>query len=400
MSPKNGLPAQHSRSFQVLLSAHYRYLIAPRTEQVRIVAKIEELFTELDKGVESLKTARAQLQAYRQAVLKDAFESKLTAQWREDNKDKLETAEQLFARVKREWTVRIEQQHKKWMAAVNHWEKQGKVGRKPKKPRLTKPIPQVDREKVGGLPTLPKGWNWAPFAWLLSAEKIPMRTGPFGTMLKKHEHRDVGVPVLGIENIREGQFIRGNKVFVSKEKATELSAFEVQPGDLIISRSGTVGEICSVPSGLGKALMSTNLLRVSLNLQVVQSKLFVFMFQSGGAVRNQVKEQCKGSSREFLNQSILRSIIFPICSPAEQVQLVGEIEKRLSLADQLLVCIESELRRSNPLRQTILKNAFSGQLVEQDPNDEPAATLLRRIKAEKASRMQETKTRQRKASNA
>ena len=64
--------------------------IAPKKEQSRIVAKIEELFSELDKGVESLKTARAQLDLYRQAILKHTFEGKLTAKWREENKDKLE----------------------------------------------------------------------------------------------------------------------------------------------------------------------------------------------------------------------------------------------------------------------------------------------------------------------
>ena len=69
----------------------FEILIPPPLEQHRIVAKIEELFSELDKGIESLKTAREQLKVYRQAVLKHAFEGKLTAQWREENKDKLET---------------------------------------------------------------------------------------------------------------------------------------------------------------------------------------------------------------------------------------------------------------------------------------------------------------------
>ena len=81
----------------------------PFNEQHRIVAKIEELFSELDKGVESLKTAQTQLKVYRQAVLKHAFEGKLTAQWREENKDKLETPEQLLARIKQEREARYEQ---------------------------------------------------------------------------------------------------------------------------------------------------------------------------------------------------------------------------------------------------------------------------------------------------
>ena len=71
-------------------------------QQLRIVAKIEELFSELDKGIESLKTARRQLEVYRQSVLKHAFEGKLTAQWREENKDKLETPKELLARIQKE----------------------------------------------------------------------------------------------------------------------------------------------------------------------------------------------------------------------------------------------------------------------------------------------------------
>ena len=93
-----------------------------RDEQRRIVAKIEELFSELDKGVESLKTARAKLNVYRQAVLKHAFEGKLTAQWREENKDKLETPEQLLARIKQEREARYGQQLQEWKAA-KEWEK-------------------------------------------------------------------------------------------------------------------------------------------------------------------------------------------------------------------------------------------------------------------------------------
>ena len=112
----------------------------PLPEQHRIVAKIEELFSELDKGVESLKTARTQLKVYRQAVLKHAFEGKLTAQWREENKDKLETPEQLLARIKRERETRYERQLKEWKAAVSRtWEESGKPGKKPTEAEETGP---------------------------------------------------------------------------------------------------------------------------------------------------------------------------------------------------------------------------------------------------------------------
>ena len=95
--------------------------LAPTATQHRIVAKIEELFSALDKGVECLKTARSQLNVYRQAVLKHAFEGKLTAQWREENKDKLERPEQLLARIKRERETRYERKLKEWKDAVKEW---------------------------------------------------------------------------------------------------------------------------------------------------------------------------------------------------------------------------------------------------------------------------------------
>ncbi len=124
----------------------------PLNEQHRIVTKIEELFSELDKGIESLKTAREQLKVYRQALLKHAFEGKLTEQWRKDTIDKLETADDvqgctnaagagsagaasLLERIKQEREARYKQQLEDWKAAVKQWEADGKEGKKPAKPK-------------------------------------------------------------------------------------------------------------------------------------------------------------------------------------------------------------------------------------------------------------------------
>jgi type I restriction enzyme S subunit len=200
-----------------------------------IVSKIEELFSEIDKGGEELKAAQEQLKVYRQAVLKWAFEGKLTNEDIKDNE-------------------------------------------------------------------LPFGWKWVKIGYLLSDTKRGMATGPFGTMLKKHEHQTMGVPVLGIENIGEGIFQMPNKVFVSREKADELKSFTVEENDVIISRSGTVGEICLIPPYMKNSIISTNLIRVRLNKEVIDPKYFVYLFQ-GGYVRQQVFDLCKGSSRAFLNQT-------------------------------------------------------------------------------------------------
>ena len=296
-------------------TTHKRYWISdyskaiielpPLAEQDRIVAKVDALFSKLDKGVETLHTLRQQLKTYRQAVLKQAFNE--------------------------------------------------------------------------------KDWELATIEQFLTQDRRPMATGPFGTMLKKHEHQQSGVPVLGIENIGAGKFKPNNKIFVTAEKAEDLKSFMLRSDDIIISRSGTVGELCIVPAHMEGSLLSTNLMRVTLDDEKILPKYFVYLFQSKGVVIDQVKELCKGSTRDFLNQNILKKIKFPLPSISIQTQVVAEVESRLSLCDKLEDIVSENLEKSQALRQSILKKAFEGKLVPQDPNDEPAEILLERIKAEIAT---------------
>ena len=130
--------------------------LPPYQEQRRIVAKIEELFSKLDRGVESLKTARAQLKLYRQSILKHAFEGKLTAKWREEKKDKPEKPEQLLARIKQERNARYEQQLQEWQATVKRWEEGGKTGKKPSKPKKPAELPRLGLGEIAKLPPVPE----------------------------------------------------------------------------------------------------------------------------------------------------------------------------------------------------------------------------------------------------
>lgn len=272
-------------------STHKRYwiqsyskikvLIPPLDEQFRIVARIEEFFSELDKAVDTLKTTKEQLAVYRQAVLKDAFDN----------------AQAMCER-------------------------------------------------------------FTPIEELLVTDRKGMSTGPFGTMLKKHEHKTTGVPMLGIENIDSGKFIDGNKIFVTPEKAAELKSFALKSGDIIISRSGTVGELCVVPPRMEGALLSTNLMRVSLDCQKVLPEYFIYLFQSKGIVLDQVKELCKGSTRIFLNQTILKQIQFPIPNVHKQLQIINTIESRLTFCDNIEKTVDTALAQADAMRQSILKQSF------------------------------------------
>ena len=201
-----------------------------------------------------------------------------------------------------------------------------------------------------------------PIAELLTKDRKGMSTGPFGTMIKKADHKSSGVPMLGIENIGKGQFIDGNKIFVTESKAEELKSFKLKSGDIIISRSGTVGELCAVPRRMEGALLSTNLMRVSLDSSMILTDYFIYLFQSKGVVLDQVKELCKGSTRDFLNQGILKRIVFPVPSVQRQAEIVALIEARLSVCDNIEQTVADALRQSEAMRQSILKRAFEGEL--------------------------------------
>ncbi len=136
-----------------------RYIpLPPLNEQNKITDTIDELFNELDNGVANLKLAQNQLKVYRQALLKQAFEGKLTEQWRKENN--LELAEKLIKRIKEERQKRYEQELKDWKAAVKVWENDGKKGKKPEKPKAQKHI-EISKDEIDSLKSLPDVWQYS-----------------------------------------------------------------------------------------------------------------------------------------------------------------------------------------------------------------------------------------------
>jgi type I restriction enzyme S subunit len=161
----------------------FKLLLPPLAEQHRIVEKIEELFSDLDDGIASLKKAQQQLKVYRQAVLKWAFEGKLTAQWREEQQQqgKLESAETLLEQIKAERDRRYQAELAQWQSDVEAWEAHGKVGKKPGKPKEAKELPVISKEVVSELPKLPNSWTYTYLAY----------TGDLGR--GKSKHRPIAV---------------------------------------------------------------------------------------------------------------------------------------------------------------------------------------------------------------
>ncbi len=134
--------------------------LPPLEEQKRIVDRIDEIFSELDKGVEYLKTAQEQLKVYRQSVLKCAFEGKLTKGWRDARASQLEWADRLLESIQQERENLYQQQLNEWEEAVKIWKENVTEGKRPRKPSKFKALPSLEEKHTQELPNLPKEWQW------------------------------------------------------------------------------------------------------------------------------------------------------------------------------------------------------------------------------------------------
>ena len=369
--------------------------LPPLAEQRRIVAKIDELFSELDKGVECLKTARAQIKVYRLALLKQAFEGKLTAQWREENKDKLETVEQLLLRAECRRKSRYEEQLEEWKSAVKTWERGGSSGRKPPRSPKLKQISPVTVTELETLPFLPAGWTYLRLGIVIDAPR-------YGTS-KKCGYEYEGTGVLRIPNIVHG-VVDASDLKGAQFDEAEQRQYGLSSGDILVIRSNgsisIVGRCALVSEAEEQYLYAGYLIRLRCNPAAIYPE-YLFSLLSSHLIRTQIEYKAKSTSGvNNINSGEIQSLVIPYCNLDEQRTVVEHLSKRLSALVVAEAEVDTQLRKADALRQSILKKAFSGELIDQDSNDEPATALLGRIKAEKASQMPRAKTRQRRAVNA
>lgn len=352
---------------------HYQHLaksllpIPPLAEQHRIVAKIEELFSELDQGVASLKTAREQLKVYRQSLLKNAFEGKLTAAWRVAHRNQLETATALQQRIAHERQARYQQQLADWQTA-------GQTGPKPKPP---KPLPPLTAEELAGLPELPEGWVWVKLG-----EFIESIDAGKSFKCDEREPSPTEIGVAKVSAVTWGEYDESeSKTCTDANKENE--AYFIRQGDFLLSRANTIDLVgaCVIAKRVTKKVMlSDKTLRVRFD---GFSEHFFLQYLRCRIGRRQIMALSTGNQESMRNigQERIRSIAVPICSEIEARVLLEELESKLSEADQLDQTLATALQQADALRQSILKKAFCGQLVKQDQNDEPATVLLERIRA-------------------
>ncbi|WP_346864332.1 restriction endonuclease subunit S [uncultured Draconibacterium sp.] len=335
-----------------------RIKLAPLPIQRAIVSKIEALFSDLDNGIANFKTAQAQLKIYRQAVLKKAFEGKLS--------------------------------------------ELGKVGLKDDR-IIEEEILKSNNPKNPNSDNLPKGWKWVKLGEVIEKPK-------YGTS-KKCDYNNGNVGVLRIPNISNG-YIDDSDLKFAEFSSAEISDYSLNEGDILTIRSNgsvdLVGKCALIKKSDVKYLYAGYLIRLRPIKDFLNSSYLLYLMFSV-ALRVQIESFAKSTSGvNNINSGELSNLIIPIPPTiAEQTQIVQEIESRLSVCDKVEQSISESLIKAEALRQSILKKAFEGKLLSEaeieqckkEADYEPASGLLTRIersrnekiKAEKLAKEQEQK---------
>ena len=319
--------------------------VAPAAEQERIVAAIEEQFSRLDAGVAALERIDGHLTSLAETYTHHA----LAGRWTEHlafarSADALVTAKRATSTQKR------------------------------RRSPLTTMRPDAP---------LPAGWTWASLDDLAANRRNAVKAGPFGSSLKKAYYTTTGYKIYGQEQVIRGDAHYGD-YYISEDKYLSLVSCAVRPRDLLISLVGTIGETLILPDDAERGIINPRLIKISLD-EDLMSPEFLSVVLGSPKVRASLKQASHGGTMDVINLGMLRNLHLPCPPPEHQVAIV----ERLAVLDDQLERLRDKLEVSKSyagaLRPAVLASAFTGKLVLQDSNDEPATALLERIAADGAS---------------
>lgn len=217
--------------------------------------------------------------------------------------------------------------------------------------------------------TPPPGWNFPTIGDLAKPEKGSIRIGPFGSALKKHEYSETGVRVLGIEDVHPNQFLSDRCKYIPDAKFCELRQYEVSHGDVLVTNMGTVGRACVVPVGIQRSIISSHLIKVSLDRSRADPNYLCWMLNYSPLVVAQIRAKSHGAIMAGFSSSLLKSLRIPLPPPAEQKRIAGILDA----ADALRAKRREALAHLDTLLQSTFLDMFG------DPVTNPMGWETRRL---------------------
>jgi type I restriction enzyme, S subunit len=341
---------QHPRvNFQTL--SEFPISLPPLNEQHRIVAKIEALKARSACVKDSLSTIPALLDQFRQSVLAAAFRGDLTAEWRSQNSN-VEPASVLLEKIRAE------------LELINQKKKSEKNNN----------FSLLDQSFINDtFPSLPTSWK-------ITQIRTICTNSFYGPRFAKHEYVTDGIPSIRTTDMTDdGEIILQNSPNINVPQ-DKLDDFKVLPGDLLITRSGSIG-MMAVFWGSYIAIPSAYLIRFRFSKLVDVDYIFYYLKSPIG--QKMLGLNSTSVTQSNINAEAIKDMPIPVPPLSEQKQIVCQIKsilQKVSLFKQKYQQTKDDIKQ---LDQSILSQAFSGNLVPQDPNDEPASVLLQRIRAQR-----------------
>ena len=299
--------------------------LAPLEQQKRIVAEIEKQFSRLDEAVANLKRVKANLKRYRAAVLKAALEGHL-----------VETEAELARREGRSYETGAQLLQRVLETRRSQWQGKGKY-KEPAAPDIT------------DLPELPEGWVWACVNQI--AEKVVDGTH------HTPEYVTEGIAFISVKDVRGGTIHFGDTKFISPSEHLELiKRCNPEVGDVVITKSGTIGRTALIITDRPFSLFVSVALIKPVKPVVISKFLRIAL--DGYIQSIDIAQDVKGGLLKNLHLEDLRLVTIPIPPESEQHRLVAEVERHLSRADEAVAQVTTNLKRSEVLRQSVLRRGF------------------------------------------
>ncbi|MEL7068489.1 MAG: restriction endonuclease subunit S [Cyanobacteria bacterium J06581_3] len=347
--------------------------IPPLNEQHRIVTKIEALTTRSRKAREALDAIPTLLDQFRQSVLAAAFRGDLTADWRAQNPD-VEPAEKLLERIRVERRSRWE---------TTELEKMKAKGKILKNDQWKKKYKQPSSCRQENVSTLPNTWSWCT-----ADEVSSIGTGatPKKSESKYYEGGTIPWITSGALN---SLFVSKASDFITDAAIQETNAKLFPPKTLLVAMYGegqTRGRVSEllIEAATNQACAALSFHETSEKIQPVVKLFFQKNYED-------IRLIASGGVQPNLNLSIIRNTAIPVPPLMEQSKILEKVDYYMKVADAVEKRYSEIITEQKNLDQSILAKAFRGQLVPQDPTDEPASVLLQRIQAEREKLNAKTK---------